>query len=620
MFVLLCLFFGKTQAQLNLCSGNSGDPIFTEDFGTGTQRGPELAPGITTYNYVQNGPPFDGEYTTSDSTGGFFPDWLITEDHTPNDIDGKLLIVNASFQPDEFYRTTVTGLCANTTYGFSAWALNLYSERNEGCGDPRDINLRFQIWDETDTMLLVSGDTGDIGRGPEPIWMQFGLTFMVAPGQDTVILKILNNGQGGCGNDLAIDDIEFSTCGDEVLLTDSQGETSITECANEDGTSATLTATPDFSVFQTHFYQWQESEDGQIWTDIAGETSETYTTPVLTMSRFYRVKVAESMANLSDDLCNILSDVYSLIITPQPDPPTSDGNVSSCANDLMSLSVSHQDEDVSINWYDAPTGGNLLLEDNPVFTPDTPGTFYAEAILLATNCQSATRTPVTLEINANAEELEENATFCEGESTVLNAGPEILADFLWSTNETTATITVAEPGSYTVTGTDTNGCPIQKTILLEQIELPVIDRIESDGVDVRVILVNQGTFEYALDDGPFQSSPFFEAVPSGPHQIAVRGATECNVVTQEFLHIAIPNFFTPNGDGTNDLFLIENLDAFSIIEINIFDRFGKLLRNSNNQDFTWDGTFNGRPLPSSDYWYTIRLDDSFFRGNFTLKR
>ena len=99
----LGVFIFKGNAQLGFCSGNSGDPIFIEDFGTGTGNNP-LPNGTTTYNYA-NGFPNDGFYTVANGSFGNPFDWHEVFDHTPGDTNGKFLMVNADFTPGEFYRT-----------------------------------------------------------------------------------------------------------------------------------------------------------------------------------------------------------------------------------------------------------------------------------------------------------------------------------------------------------------------------------------------------------------------------------------------------------------------------------------------------------------------------------
>lgn len=82
----------------------------------------------------------------------------------------------------------------------------------------------------------------------------------------------------------------------------------------------------------------------------------------------------------------------------------------------------------------------------------------------------------------------------------------------------------------------------------------------------------------------------------------------------------IPNFFTPNSDGVNDEWKVSPPENISIRHIRVFDRFGLLLKQM--QPFqSWDGTFNGRRLPSGSYWYAVQLDDApQIKGFFALKR
>lgn len=279
--------------------------------------------GTTTYNYI-NGFPNDGFYTVANGSFGNPFGWHEVLDHTPGDANGKFLMVNADFSAGEFYRTLISGLCETTTYEFSAWILNL-AESGGFCstqpGGTIPINVRFEIWDSSDTTLLASGSTGNIFDTFSPNWQQFALVFQTLVGQNEVILKMINNGQGGCGNDLAIDDLEFKTCGDTITNADSNNNQNVDLCLENTSFSTTLTVTPDFSVFANHFYQWQESTDGNTWTDIPGETLDTYEVVNLTQTRYYRAKVAESAGNLGNEDCITYSDVYIAIINVAPNEP-----------------------------------------------------------------------------------------------------------------------------------------------------------------------------------------------------------------------------------------------------------------------------------------------------------
>jgi gliding motility-associated-like protein len=604
----------KLHAQLGFCNGNSGNPIFEETFGTGTVNGPELPVGTTTYNFTL-GTPDDGDYTISSSTAYF--DWHDTQDHTPNDIDGKSLIVNADFTAGEFYRTTVSGLCENTSYEFSSWLINLLP--SSGCGGGGiPINVRFEIWDNSDTNILASGDTGNIGATATPIWQQFGLVFQTLPSQTSVILKMINNGVGGCGNDLAIDDIVFKTCGDLITITDTQNNSNLFICENEVAFSTTLTATPDFSIFATHFYQWQQSFDSINWTDIIGETNETFITPLLVNTIFYRVKVAEDAINLSNSLCNSLSEVFEIRIIPLPEAPISNGDLIICGNSTEALTV-NVPNGITVNWYDQAVGGNLLLSGSSSFIPDVSNTYYAEAETIDGNCLSITRTPLQINFIEIPQVFDEELSFCENEEITLFANIDNV-EYLWNTGAITSEITVDLPGIYTVEVTNIEGCSNIKTIVLTQIDEPIIESVISEGFSIIVSTSNSGNFEYSLDGISYQLSNIFSAVEGGKYTVYVRERNGCGIVTQDILHFVIPRFFTPNGDNKNDTFDLKGIEYFSTSEVFIFDRYGKLLKSSKNTAFAWDGTFNNQKLPTSDYWYIIKIDGTEFRGHFTLKR
>jgi len=288
-------------AQLDdFCEGDKGDPIFFESFGDVSVPADPNAIGTTSYLYVNNGRPIDGSYTIS-SSFNWFPSWFTTVDHTPGDTEGKALIVNAdNNRSGQFFERKIEGLCSGTTYEFSTWMLNITSlslagfcTRETGINGGIPINVRFEIWDESNTTLLNSGDTGDIFAPQEPIWEQYGLTFRTVAGQESVVLKILNNGIGGCGNDLALDDIQFVSCGDKTEINTSLATPSPAQFCNEEAGEVTLGVMIVLEVFTTRFYQWQQSSDGQIYTDILGANNDTFITENLTAEGdyYYRVKI-----------------------------------------------------------------------------------------------------------------------------------------------------------------------------------------------------------------------------------------------------------------------------------------------------------------------------------------
>jgi gliding motility-associated-like protein len=120
-----------------------------------------------------------------------------------------------------------------------------------------------------------------------------------------------------------------------------------------------------------------------------------------------------------------------------------------------------------------------------------------------------------------------------------------------------------------------------------------------------------------LENLPTSTTIYVSIVPYNDEQIAENCFVYSFVTYRGELP---PPFFTPNGDGNNDFWIVP--DRFNRIEvIYIFDRYGKLLKEINRIELGWDGTYNGNLMPSNDYWYqiTYRNGDNL-SGHFSLKR
>lgn len=187
-------------------------------------------------------------------------------------------------------------------------------------------------------------------------------------------------------------------------------------------------------------------------------------------------------------------------------------------------------------------------------------------------------------------------------------------------------------GTFTVTVSKTDGtfCSTSKTVTLGSILPPVIADIEVEGIislksTATVTLSDFEGYEFALDDptGPYQPSNVFNGVAPGIHKVYVRDKNQCELVDADFSVIGHPAFFTPNNDGVNDFWQIQGVSAELQAEsdIYIFDRYGTLLALVDPTSKGWDGIYQGKLLPSSDYWFRVKLEDGReFNGHFALKR
>lgn len=299
-FIALILFFSISEINAQVCTGTLGDPVINIDFGRGSSAfGPALPSGTNNYNFV-TGTPNDGDYTISQNTFGMHSSgngWFQINNHTPNDANGYMMVVNASNNPGLFYQTTITGLCPGTTYEFAAWIINIL---NYSGIKP---NVTFQI-ETTGGIVLKRYDTGDILESTTATWKKYATIFTTSSNAD-IVLKIINNGPGGNGNDLALDDITFRACGPEITpRINGQQTAEICEGKTQIFQLSAITS----SGYNTPKHQWQKLIN-KIWTNINGETNLNANVEIsnaVSGSYQYRLFATEE-ANVGSTSCGIFS-------------------------------------------------------------------------------------------------------------------------------------------------------------------------------------------------------------------------------------------------------------------------------------------------------------------------
>lgn len=216
------------------------------------------------------------------------------------------------------------------------------------------------------------------------------------------------------------------------------------------------------------------------------------------------------------------------------------------------------------------------------------------------------------------------------EELTLNA-PDGFMSYEWSTGETTQSIDINSPGNYVLYVIKDFGeftCESQTIISVDLPDPPpIIESIEvmdwsQNHNSIEVILAEEGNYEYSIDGVNFQDSPQFLNLPIGDYLVFVREASCLEQVKSDTLFLLYYNkFFTPNDDGYNDFWQIINSKKDEDIEVFIFNRYGKQLAQLKANDKGWDGTYNGMPLPTSDYWFrVVRSNGKTHYGHFTLKR
>ena len=200
-----------------------------------------------------------------------------------------------------------------------------------------------------------------------------------------------------------------------------------------------------------------------------------------------------------------------------------------------------------------------------------------------------------------------------------------------------SSILIGLGGEYVVTAKTTDGtdCTRSLSITIKESKIATVTKKDivvkdltkdnNNTITILTATLGIGDYEYAIDDetGPYQDQPVFEKVRPGIHTIYIRDKNDCGIAKIEVSVIGYKKFFTPNGDGYHDKWKILGIraDFQAKTKIYIFDRYGKLIKELDPLTDGWDGTYNGKPMPQTDYWFKVNLEDGReFKSHFSLIR
>jgi gliding motility-associated-like protein len=384
--------------------------------------------------------------------------------------------------------------------------------------------------------------------------------------------------------------------------------------------SITLNATS----FGAQTYQWYYNTN-----PIIGQTASTLTfNPPYTSTQngTYSVNITYSTT------CTITSEIN---LDFSPVLQTNQTNYTFCDTDNIQDGISaviltditptlftNLPANFQVSYYSSTTSTSPLPNS---FTLTTP--FQQTIYVRINNNNCYNNIPITLNIQVFTDTiLDETLGICNNSPTILIADSGYTS-YLWSTSETTQSIQVSTPNTYTVIIENTNGCTKTKTFTVVGSEIATINEITiNDFIDnnsIEIIATGNGNYEYSIDGIHYQTSPVFSNLSGLVYTAYVNDKNGCGIATKEFYLLQIPKYFTPNGDGYNDTWNIKNLSkrGFNQTIISVFDRYGKLLKQFSGNSAGWDGTYNSKNLLADDYWFSIsNQDKELFRGHFTLKR
>lgn len=618
----LCILFAA-QLHAQLCQGSLGDPVVQITFGANNNTGPLFSSRNTNYQYVPQDCPQDGYYTVRNHTADCFMDsWnYITQDHT-GDAGGNFMLINASYQPSDFYLDTVKGLCPGTTYEFAAWIANML--RPYACrGNGIKPNITFKI-ETAKGDLLGRYDTGDIADSTygAAIWRQYGLFFTMPQAESQVVVRMTNNAPGGCGNDLALDDITFRPCGPTLSASILGGGDVANVC---DGQSNIYNLIGQISTgFNNPALQWQTSTDnGVTWSDITNSTGTQYTKPQTYVpgEYLYRMVAAEKV-NINNASCRVNSNVVTVQVNALPQINVH-AHYSLCTNDTLKLIVTGG---YTYTW----SGPNSYTShDSSIIVPNPPtslaGTWYTQSTSKE-GCESfdTTIVKIFLATTANAGN---DVSLCQGKSVQLNGTGT--GSYSWSPATGLSSSVIADPLAspqdttvYIFSVTDANNCIVKDSVQVNVLKNPEAnagpDKRIHEGEFVQLDGTAAGTNVsytwrpfYNIDNAAILQ-PMVHPTQDTLYTLTVTSQVGCGSVSDAVLirvlqKVEIPNAFSPNGDGINDVWNMPKLITYPEADVYVYNRFGQPVFHSRGYSKPWDGTLNGNRLPFGTYYYMIDL-------------
>lgn len=355
-------------------------------------------------------------------------------------------------------------------------------------------------------------------------------------------------------------------------------------------------------------------------------------------------------------------DVDVLAVPSNPNLMASTATV--CINESVTITISSPQAGVTYNIYDAASGGNLVGTAPLTFTPTVDGSYFIEAEN-AGGCVNASG-PVEFQFTVNPlPTISSNGdrTICPGEDATLSVIAPA-GTISWSNGGSENFIIVSPSSNTTYTATVTDGNSCQSSVDLDVI---VVNVGSITAIDDNATVASGGSIDISVlqNDGGGML-PYINVTPtSGSAVVNTNGTITYNsyvgssgtdqftyiicsdvcvsicdtadvfiTITKDEIDFVIPEGFSPNADGTNDVFEIPNLNLYPNTQVVIFNRWGAKVFESDNYQNNWDGrsqsglNVGGDELPEGTFYYLITmggdLDDGIsgevFKGYLYLKR
>lgn len=465
---------------------------------------------------------------------------------------------------------------------------------------------------------------------------QLPLSYSNTSNSQELFVRIHNSQNNACYDitsfNLIVNLQPIANAVDDLILCDDEVNDGLEEVNLTMFNSTIIGNQDDTSVVVTYHLTQDDADNA---TNPLPDNYETVTNPQII---FVRIESNTNADCFDTNAITIIVDEQLLAFQPQ-DMNTCDDD----SNDGFEFfNLSSQDDQISngqtgtfeITYHISEEDANLDQNALPTNYENTsnPQTIFARIENTTnTNCFNTT----SFEVNVlGTPDIETNETLylCTGETIELVADAGLYY-YDWSTGETTSSIDVDQAGTYTVEisqeyPTDpVLRCSKTKTFTVIESNAAEITSIEIDDWSqnnnmITVFVEGLGDYEYSIDGIVYQDSNVFDGLSPGDYTVYVRDRNDCGIVTEDVYLLYYPKFFTPNGDTYNAYWQIIFSEIEPDLQILIFDRFGKLIKELDPVSAGWDGTYKGQNMPASDYWFVVNRPSNgkTYRGHFALVR
>lgn len=617
-FFLLIILPSTTSAQL--CSGNLGTPIVNITFGAGFSQ--PLPTSATSYAYT-HGCPASGKYSIENFLFGCENNtWVVlTGDHT-RDFEGNYMLVNGSAGPGTVLVDTIYGLCGNTTYQFAGWLANCMKLTACG-GNPVLPNFTFTIETLTGT-VLASSTTPDLPITGFKDWVEYGVCYTTpATAPAGIVTKIKCNTGGPCGSSYVVDDVTFRAAGPSINVAVNGSNNLVIDLCTGYTDPYVFTGTYS-SAYIDPVLQWQSSLDtGRTWTNIPGATTGTYIMPQRSSSVIlYRLVVAERV-NAGNTNCSINSETIWTNVHSLPPHRALQQVIGCLTKDLTMMAPPFF---TAYQW-NGPNGyqstltnavvTNLQYADSGLYTLLLTGDFGC----VATDSFYVKIYPGTTVVTQPLYEI------CEG--TTLNLVATGDGTYLWSPPTGLSNTTIPNPVvtpkdsiQYQVLLTNMWGC--KDSVL---VTINVFKKVIANAGPDKVILIGDtallnGSVSGTAVNYSWSASNTLSNISSlQPNAFPVIetkytlnaassvgcGNASDEVIVKVYKEVLMPNAFTPNNDGLNDVFRVLSLDNYELVSFSVYSRWGEKIFNTTNIHTGWNGTIKGQLQSTGTYVYYLEM-------------